>query len=474
MILSISWKNVWRNKLRSSVVILAVTFGLFSAVFAAAVMVGAVEQRTNNLLKNELSHIQLHNPNYKANNEAIYTIENSQKIAEEIQKIPEVKAITQRIKMTGMINTSATSTGGIIYGINPDDEKQVTEIYNSLCDSAGTYFEKNKRNPVVIGEKLAKKLKLVNYIITDNTINVLQGIIDNDILSKLDTLKNKRYRNDKDIENDLEKCLGIKAAEEYSDMILQNSLQYKIRSKIIITTQGIDGYLVGGAFRVVGIYKTNNSVFDGMSVFVRNKDIASITSFDMSKSHEIAVLLNSTDDTKKVVDVLKEKYPDLLVESWGDLQPDLAMMSDYMAFYNYIFVIIILFALGFGIVNTMLMVVLERVKELGMLMAVGMNKMRVFKMIMYETIFLTLTGAIVGMLVSALAIWYWGTNGISLAAIAEGMEALGYEAMLYPQIDIQFYLGVTALVIFTGILASVYPARKALKLNPAEAIRIDL
>ena len=67
-----------------------------------------------------------------------------------------------------------------------------------------------------------------------------------------------------------------------------------------------------------------------------------------------------------------------------------------MNYYLFIFLIIILLALGFGIVNTMLMAVLERVKELGMLMAIGMNRKRVFRMIMLETVFLGLTGAMVG------------------------------------------------------------------------------
>ena len=136
-----------------------------------------------------------------------------------------------------------------------------------------------------------------------------------------------------------------------------------------------------------------------------------------------------------------------------------------------LFMAIILGALGFGIVNTMLMVVLERTKELGMLMAVGMTRRRVFLMIMYETIFLAVVGALLGELLSLLAISYFTRVGIDLSSVAAGMESVGYAAVTYPMLEAYRYLQITALVVFTAILASIYPAWKALRLHPAEALR---
>ena len=134
---------------------------------------------------------------------------------------------------------------------------------------------------------------------------------------------------------------------------------------------------------------------------------------------------------------------------------------------------IILAALAFGIVNTMLMVVLERTKELGMLTAIGMNKKRVFRMIMLESVFLSLVGGVAGMIVSKLIIRLTATQGINFASYAEGLEAMGYTAHIYPVISTSFFITVTVLIIITGILSSVYPALKALKLDPAEALRTE-
>jgi putative ABC transport system permease protein len=138
-----------------------------------------------------------------------------------------------------------------------------------------------------------------------------------------------------------------------------------------------------------------------------------------------------------------------------------------------IFGLIILTALAFGIVNTMLMVVLERTRELGMLTAIGMNKRKVFSMIMLESVFLSLTGGVAGMIVGFGIIRLTAHTGISLTKYAEGFAALGYSAKVFPQISAGFFGVVTILIIITGIVSSVYPAMKALKLNPVEAIRAE-
>ncbi len=123
--------------------------------------------------------------------------------------------------------------------------------------------------------------------------------------------------------------------------------------------------------------------------------------FMMEKSiliHEIAILLNDIENADSVREKLAGISRLNTVSTWKDLAPDAAMMNDFMIMYYFIFIGIVMFALAFGIINTMMMTILERTKELGMLMAIGMNRRRIFSMIMLETIFLTIVGAAAGML----------------------------------------------------------------------------
>jgi ABC-type antimicrobial peptide transport system permease subunit len=121
----------------------------------------------------------------------------------------------------------------------------------------------------------------------------------------------------------------------------------------------------------------------------------------------------------------------------------------------------------------MLMAVLERTRELGMLMSIGMNRRKIFIMIMLESIFLSIVGGFTGMAVSEVVIAITHRTGINLMKYSEGMEAMGYSAHLFPTIDAQFFVTTTILIVLTGIISAIYPARKALKLNPVEAIRSE-
>ncbi len=252
---------------------------------------------------------------------------------------------------------------------------------------------------------------------------------------------------------------------------LADELKARLKSKIVLTFQDYNGEITGAAFKVVGIFKTDNNPWDKMHVFVKNDDLRRLLALPADESHEIVLLLDDFEQAEVLADDLKSRFKNVQVEDWAEVSPYLSLMSGYMDMMMGLFMMIILGALGFGIVNTMLMVVLERTRELGMLMAIGMNKRRIFIMIMLETICLSLMGALFGEVLSVIIINYFNKTGIDLSSVAEGMESVGYAAVTYPMLEPYRYFQITVLVIITGILASIYPAFKALKLHPAEAIR---
>jgi ABC-type lipoprotein release transport system permease subunit len=161
----------------------------------------------------------------------------------------------------------------------------------------------------------------------------------------------------------------------------------------------------------------------------------------------------------------------LQTETWQEIAPELGYADEMMKQILYIIIGIILLALSFGIINTMLMAVLERKRELGMLMSVGMNKTKVFTMIVVETLFISLVGGPLGVLLGFVTITYFGSAGIDLSVVGKGLEEFGISTMIYPKLESSFYLNVTIMVMIAALLASIYPAIKALQLKPAEAVR---
>lgn len=401
----IAWRSIWRSKLRSAVVIFAIASGLLGGLFSSAWMNGMAQQRVENTFVYEIGHMQMHHPEYAENKDVKKTIKSTNSKLEKLGNLTGVKAVTERVLVTGMSATANKNMGVNIIGVDPEQEKKVFQIYKKIDSSSGSFFGLEKKNSIVISRALADELKA------------------------------------------------------------------KIKSKIVLTFQDYKGEITGAAFKVVGIFKTDNNPWDKMHVFVKNDDLRRVLELPPDESHEIVMLLDDFEQAEVLEKEFQLLFPDTKVQGWAEISPYLSLMSGYMDTMMGLFMVIILGALGFGIVNTMLMVVLERTKELGMLMAIGMTKKRVFMMIMLETIFLALVGAIIGEVLSMFVINYFNKTGIDLSFVGEGMESVGYAAITYPMLEGYRYAQITILVIITGIFASIYPAWKALKLHPAEAIR---
>jgi ABC-type lipoprotein release transport system permease subunit len=475
MIIQIAWKNVWRNKTRSLIVILSIAVGVFAGVFAMAAMNSSVVQRIDAAVNEELSHIQVNNREFRSSSDIQDLIPGFIKADSALKSLPGVKATTGRIIIRGIASTSAKSSGVEINGIDVQKEKEMFSLHKKVIPGTGSYFGADtKFNSVLIGEKLAKELNIIRYILTPEAVVRLDSLkIPSGVISKLEPLFGERFTSDKKFNRELEKLLTSKETEKYAIQIKEAAWSYREGSKLILTFLDLNNNQTGAGFRVCGIFRTNNDMFEGMSVFVPAGELRALTGMKEGSWHRLIARLDNNDLTDEVTGQARVDLPGYEVLSWKEISPDLAMIADFIGQIYGIFMAIILAALAFGIVNTMLMAVLERTRELGMLAAIGMNRKKIFSMIMFESIFLSVVGGFAGMGIAEAVIAATQKNGINLMKYSEGMEAFGYSAHLFPTIDAGFFVSTTILIVLTGILASIYPARKALKLNPVEAIRTE-
>jgi putative ABC transport system permease protein len=402
MLISLAWRNIWRNKRRSLIIVAAIAVGLLCGLFASAVMFGMGDSFVNSTIDRDLAHIQIHSARFEDDKLLTDTIPGHYSVIDKVNNQKNIAGVTSRIIIEGMGSSAVTSNGLRIVGINPQREKSVTNIHKQLV--AGNYFKEERANQIVVGQKLA-----------DN--------------------------------------LGIRE-----------------RSKIVLSFQGFDGSIIYGAFRVSGIFKTESTAFDRSNVFVKEDDLLSLLD-SPPVYHEVAVRLNSVQNVDSVFSNLKNELPGLSVKSWKELAPDLKLLDEMIGLQLNIFLGVILFALLFGITNTMLMSVMERVREFGVLLAIGMKRRRVFSMIIIETITLSLVGGAVGIILAVILIAYFGSTGIDLSAFAAGFTEWNLSPVLQPMLPLFFYFSITIMIIITAILSAIYPAIKAIRLKPAEAIR---
>jgi len=475
MITKTAWKNVWRNKVRSLVVIASVAVGIFAGAFSVAMMEGAMAQRVDNALNDEISHIQIASRDFRANNDLSCFMENTDEMMQKIKTLGEVRSVADRIIVVGMASSAAKSSGVQINGINPDEEKLVLGIDRKLIPGTGSYLEKSgKSNMAYIGEDLAKELNIIRYSVTEKVIDsLMEKGIPQKVIDKMESFLDVRFKNENSFNRELRKVITKEEETKYGYIIKEGARTYRENSRMILNFIDKDNYQTGAVFRIAGIYDIPNNMFESSQVFVLKDDLQRLTGLSDGEAHIMAIRLKDVSSTQVVTDKLKEMFPEMEVLNWRQIQPDLAMMEELAGIMYGMFMGIILAALAFGIVNTMLMVVLERTKELGMLAAIGMNRKKIFRMIMSESVFLSLVGGVAGMIFSKIVITLTAKHGINFTGYKEGLEAMGYSAHIYPHIGNDFFIIVTFLIIITGILSAIYPALKALKLDPADALRTE-
>ncbi|MGC8824781.1 MAG: ABC transporter permease [Bacteroidales bacterium] len=401
--IKLAWKNIWRNPTRSTIMLTAIIIGVISGSLFTAFYNGMIYQRIEAAISNETSNIQIHAPKYLENKEVTDTIPRQHQIISHLDTLTALKAYSLRFKTTAMLNSANSNTGVVFIAINPDKEKATTNIWKHIVQ--GQYLNEQKKNSLLIGEKLAQKLKL------------------------------------------------------------------KLRSKVVITLQDTKGNIVSAAFRITGIYNTGNTGFDERVVYATQNDIQNLLADSVPLIHELAIALTDDRLTSENARALQAALPFVDIKTWKELYPEVGLMADYTQYLQLIYMTIIFLALSFGIINTMLMAVMERTRELGMLMAIGMKRRKIFLMITYETILLLGFGTLVGLGLSYLLIELLATTGINLASFARGLNQMGFSAIVYPTLSLREYIQTLELVLIAGFLSSLIPARRALKLSPSEALR---
>ena len=323
MLLRMAWRNVWRNRARSLTLISSVAVGLFAGVFVLAIYQGLLKVRVRTVIRDEVSHLQIHHPLFRNDYEAIYTLPGIEKLEERLRTITEIEQSSSRSIAEGMLATGTGSNGIEIRGVDPVKEAQVSNLNEKVFE--GDYFDKGLKNQILIGGKLANKMKL------------------------------------------------------------------ELNNKVVLSFTDKDNNVISGAFRIKGFYQSTNTPLDERIVYVKRQELNPLLAIGRG-AHEMAILLKTDDSLDAVQIQLQKMYPQLSVQNWKQLSPETEMSVATVNQFSLIIIIIIMLALAFGIVNTMLMAILERRRETGMMMALGMNQFKVFSVILLETVFLTFAG----------------------------------------------------------------------------------
>ena len=245
----------------------------------------------------------------------------------------------------------------------------------------------------------------------------------------------------------------------------------RLGRKLVLMSQDSKKDIASRAFRIVGVFDAEMDSTEKQFVFINRSTAQEMLKLENGVS-EFAVFFKDEDELTAIADEIKSALPSDQFEThtWGELLPIMTAMLRIMDGFIYIWTLVTFVAMGFGIVNTTLMAVFERMREFGILKSLGMRPWRIVRGVLTESFILLLMGMAGGNLLAVLTTWPLARSGIDLSALAAGAEYAGMTRMIYPLINSRDVLVANLIVLLLGLLVSLYPAIKAARFKPVEAM----
>lgn len=402
--IKIALRNIFRNTKRSLITISAIGFGLGALIFIWAFVEGAHKQMIQNYTSYLTSHVLIHQKGYHEKSTLETYLQSPGSLLSTLKQDPRIAATSPRVRADGLLSSSESSAGVLIYGVDPDQEKNVSRLSQRV--KPGAFLKPDSDKDIVIGASLAKNL------------NVSLG------------------------------------------------------DKVVIMSQALDGSIAAGAFHILGLLDTGVEEIDKGVVLLPLKATQSLFVMDDGIS-EIAVRLKTASQAKPIAHDLAQNFPSAKLEilPWQDVSP---MMEQWIEFDNafiWIIVIVVMIVVAIGILNTVLMGVLERTREFGILLALGTNHKQIIAMVAWESLFLGLVGSLAGLIIGSSLSLYFSTAGIDLSLFTSAMNSFYMDAFIYPVLHPGYVAVSVILVLGTSMIVSIYPAWHAAHLKPVDAIR---
>ena len=400
-ILTLSWRNLWRNHRRTGIMLGAISVGVWAMIFMTALMRGMVDDMLNQGIRNLPGHIQIQHPDFLDDPSVVNSIaEPSGDLLAALNRDGARRWAT-RIKVPAVIASERESRGVNLIGVEPANETEISGVPAKV--SEGRFLESNQDKGLIIGARLAGRLET------------------------------------------------------------------RLGKRVVIMSQDPDNNIAERGFRIVGIYQAELAAQEEFNVYAARGTLQKLLNIE-GRVSQIVLIDHDYRDVESLYRRVKAATPDgLEVKPWYEIDSYLAVMFNMMDGFVLVWVIIIFLALSFGLVNTLVMAIFERVREIGLIQALGMRPGLIVYQILLESLLLLLIGLAVGNLLALITIKPL-ESGLDVSIVAEGMAMMGAGSVIYPSLTLYDVVLANVVVVLLGILTSILPAWRASQLDPVRAL----
>jgi ABC-type lipoprotein release transport system permease subunit len=250
---------------------------------------------------------------------------------------------------------------------------------------------------------------------------------------------------------------------------LANTLETRVGKRVVLMSQDPDNDIADRGFRVIGLFHANMDSYEDGYVFIGKRTAQKMLRIG-NETSEVVFIGDDYRNVEPLYDEVVAAMGDAVrVSRWTEVDKYLGTMLKTMDGFMLVWVVVIFLALSFGLVNTLVMAVFERVREIGLMLALGMKPSMILGQIIIESMMLLAVGLFIGDLL-AFATVRPLESGIDLSIVSEGMEMFGMSTMLYPSLYLNDLIMSNVVVLALGFLASLSPAWRASRYEPVEAI----
>lgn len=413
-LLQLAWRNLWRNPRRTVITMAAIAFGYAMLLFVACLMAGLRWQMIENGTCLVMSQIQLHAPGYYPNRSIQKTVGG--------KKGTDVNAMLAAITADRRVYAAAPRVYG--YGLLSAAHRSAgVELLGIVPDQ--------ERKITTLNSQIAKG----SYL----TARMPKGVVMGDKLAS---------------------TIGI-----------------EVGSEIVLLTQAADGSMGNDVYTVVGIFHSGLDAVDRGLVLMSLSSLQELLHLAPARIHEVGIKLNDITVATTVAAAFEVQLGKTLavrVRAWPEVAPELASYVQFNRGITFVLFFIFFLLAVIGVMNTMLMAVFERTRELGMLMALGMRPVQVMVLILAEAAGLAMASLVVGGAVGVPLLWYLQVHGLDLGGgTGEVVSLAGVVVghLWYGRQDFPAYSEAALGLAATALLSALYPAWRAAQLRPTEAIR---
>ena len=250
---------------------------------------------------------------------------------------------------------------------------------------------------------------------------------------------------------------------------LAKTLKVHVGSKVIFSTQDSSGEINAMALKIRGIMQTSNVVLDRSALYVERKHLEHFLGVSDTVATQIAIRTGSS----TLQATLQKAYPQLSVMNFLELNPMLKQMQDMMHIFNSITFFIVILVVFIGILGVMYVSVLDRIREFGIMRAVGMEYKYIRREVLLEALFVGVVGYVVGAVLGLLSLLYLHYYGLNLSQFSEGLASFGLDTVIYADISPIYFINTFLAILSASLLSVLLPLRKIKHLNPIEVIKAE-